>query len=217
MPLPKSLRRLFLVGRANLTGLPADADGRDPLDLFAEWYADAHRSGVPLPDAMTLATCDRDGRPAARMVLLKSFDEAGFVLFTNFSSRKAAELDANPQAALVWYWHRLYRQVRVEGEVTRCSPQEAATYFATRPRGSQIGAWASRQSASLADRDELVARFEAARTRFSGQDVPVPEFWGGYRLKPRRIEFWQGRANRLHDRLCFERQNGHWQTSWLYP
>ena len=166
---------------------------------------------------MTLATATKDGRPSARIVLLKQLDHRGFVFFANYESRQGRELAANPYAALVFHWSILQRQVRVEGRVARISEEESAAYFRTRPRGSRIGAWASRQSAELENRAVLARRVKDVEQRFQGGEVPLPSFWGGYRLTPERIEFWQGRANRLHDRLCFVREEDGWQTKRLFP
>jgi pyridoxamine 5'-phosphate oxidase len=166
---------------------------------------------------MTVATATAGGAPSARMMLLKGVEDGGFVFFTNYESRKAAEIEANPRAALVFHWPVLERQVRVEGTVARLDPAASEAYFRTRPRGSRIGAWASRQSAALADRAELEAQVREHEARFAGGEVPLPPFWGGFRLVPERIEFWQGRLNRLHDRLRFERAGTGWRAVRLYP
>jgi pyridoxamine 5'-phosphate oxidase len=217
LKLKSLLHRLFTFGKGVALGIPADVETRDPLQLFREWFEDAERAGVLEPNAMTLATASPDGRPSARMVLLKSRLENGFVFFTNYGSRKAAELEANPRAALVFNWTALLRQVRIEGRVERVSETESRDYFRTRNRASQIGAWASRQSEILTDRDELEQRVRDLTEKFSGGDVPLPGFWGGYRVRPERIEFWQGRANRLHDRVVFERGPQGWSARRLYP
>lgn len=177
----------------------------DPIALVQRWVADAQAAGVPQHDAMTLATATPDGRPSARAVLLKGLDERGFAFYTNYDSRKGRELDANPYAALVLLWIPLERQVRVGGRVARLDPEESDAYFATRPRGSQLGAWASEQSRPLADRGELEARWQALDERYGGAAVPRPPHWGGYRVEPDEIEVWQGRANRLHDRFRYTR------------
>jgi len=205
------------MGKGMARGLPEAAADRDPIDLFSEWFDAANESGILLPEAVTLATATPDGTPSARMVLLKEFSDRGFEFYTNFGSRKARELDRNPKAALLAYWPVLQRQVRIEGTVERVSPEEANTYFRTRARGSKLGAWAARQSEELKSADDLRARFERYDARFEGSEVPLPSFWGGYRLKPERIEFWQGRLNRLHDRLVFCRTESGWEPTRLYP
>jgi pyridoxamine 5'-phosphate oxidase len=189
----------------------------DPVEQFRHWFQDALRTGVREPNAMTLATATTEGRPSARMVLLKHFDEQGFVWFTNYGSRKARDLESNPQAELVFYWPELERQVRVAGSVTRTTRVESEAYFATRPLESRLAAWASPQSEPLASRAELERRVEEVRQRFADSDPPCPEFWGGYRLRPQVIEFWQGRPNRLHDRIQYILQNGVWLKQRLAP
>jgi pyridoxamine 5'-phosphate oxidase len=151
------------------------------------------------------------------MMLLKSFDESGFVFYTNYESRKGVELEANPSAAFVLYWNVLQRQIRVEGTVERLAPEESLAYFRTRERGSRLGAWASRQSSALEGRHELERQFEECEKRFEGKDIPLPPFWGGFRLRPEHIEFWQGRANRLHDRISFVREGDDWTVVRLSP
>ncbi len=189
----------------------------DPIAFFAAWFAEARAAGVYLPESMTVATATRDGAPSARMMLLKAVDPRGFVFYTNYQSRKGAELLANPRAALVFHWPVLQRQVRVEGSVTQLTEPESAAYFRTRPRGSRIGAWASRQSAELSSRAELEGSVGEQERRFAGQEVPLPPFWGGYRVTPWVIEFWQGRINRLHDRIRYTRSGAGWSVSRLYP
>lgn len=191
--------------------------GTDPIELFREWFDAAAKAGIPLPEAMTLATATPDGKPSARVILLKGYGPDGFVFFTNYGSRKAGELDENPNAAMCFHWTPLERQVRIEGSVSRISEEESATYFRTRPRGSRIGAWASRQSEPLEDRGVLEARVRDVETRFGDGDIPLPPFWGGYRLEPERLEFWQGRPSRLHDRLLYERFASGWGVTRLYP
>lgn len=192
--------------------------GPDPIRLFARWFDEAVEADVRLPEAMALATATSDGQPSSRMVLLKGFAEDGFVFYTNYQSRKAVELDANPHAALTFHWTVLERQVRIEGTAVRTSRDEADEYFRTRPKDSQIGAWASPQSREIPSREALEARAAERAEEFSGQDVPLPPFWGGYRILPERVEFWQGRAGRLHDRLLYERtEAGNWTRKRLAP
>lgn len=218
MSLLSRLRLLFTFGRGVVRGLPDATEDRDPLELFAEWWEAARASGVLLPDAAALATATPEGTPSVRMVLLKGLDEGGFVFYTNYGSRKAREMDANRRAALCFHWPVLQRQARVSGPVERLTEGESAAYFATRPRGSQLGAWASRQSEPLSDRRELEDRFRELRRRFQAEEIPLPPFWGGYRLTPEGMEFWQGRADRLHDRLAFRRTgDGGWAAQRLYP
>jgi pyridoxamine 5'-phosphate oxidase len=212
-----TLRAILTLGRGVTVGLTELEAGADPLALFREWFQAASRAGVFMPESMTLATATKDGAPSARMVLLKGFDARGFVFFTNYGSRKALELEANPRAALVLHWPVLERQVRIEGSAARITHEESAAYFRTRPRGSRIGAWASDQSRPLESRAALEARVREIEQKFPGDDVPLPDFWGGYRLTPASIEFWQGKANRLHDRLLYEKDDGGWKVTRLYP
>lgn len=191
---------------------------RDPLKLFQRWLDEASATGMHLPEATTLATSTPDGKPSARLVLLKQADERGLIFFTNYQSRKARELDANPAAALVFYWPQLERQVRVEGEVERTSADESEAYFRTRPRDSQIGAAASPQSEVIASREALQKKVDELEKLYEGRDVDRPAHWGGYRLLPERIEFWKGRHGRLHDRISYERQaDGSWTIRRLAP
>lgn len=217
MSLKSSIKTVLTLGKGVAGGIPEADERRDPIELFQAWYAAAEESGILHPDGMALATATPDGRPSVRVVLLKDVNEQGFVFFTNYESRKAAELDANPHAALCFHWAVHERQVRVAGRVRRISEEESADYFATRTRGSRIGAWASKQSRPLDARETLEARFREMKERFGDDDVPLPPFWGGYRLRPETIEFWQGRADRLHDRLVFEREGEGWRTKRLYP
>ncbi len=211
------VRALSTLGRGLIAGLPAPTADRDPVDLFNEWFAAADRAGLLLPESMTLATVSGSGRPSARTLLLKRADASGFVFFTNYESRKGRELDANPFVSLVFHWHLLQRQVRVEGRAERTSTAESEAYFRTRPRGSQLGAWASRQSQELRSEGELEDRLQEFERRFKGEEIPLPPYWGGIRVIPERIEFWQGRPYRLHDRLLFERTEEGWRTIRLYP
>ncbi len=189
----------------------------DPFRQFGRWYAEAEESGIAQPDVIALATAGTDGAPSVRMVLLKGHDARGFVFVTNHESRKGVELAANPRAAIAVYWQPPRRQVRAEGTVERIPDEETAAYFATRPRGSQIAAWASPQSHAVASRAELDALYESTAARFHGEEVPAPPFWGGYRLAPSVIEFWQGRENRLHDRVRYDRSGAGWARIRLAP
>lgn len=189
----------------------------DPVAQFRAWFRDAEEAGVQLPETMVLATAGADGAPSARAVLLKGVDERGFAFFTNRESRKGRELAENPRAALVFLWPALGRQVRVEGDVSPVDDAEAEAYFATRPRGSRIGAWASPQSAVLASREELERRVAEADAAHPGHDVPLPPFWGGYRVEPDAVEFWQHRESRLHDRLRYRRLADGWAVERLAP
>lgn len=217
MSIAEALRALRTLGKGTIGGLDELRAGDDPIALFREWFDAAARAGVYLPEAMTLATATADGMPSARMVLLKRYDDRGFVFFTNYGSRKADELESNPRAALCLHWAALQRQVRIEGAVSRVSEEESFAYFRTRPRGSRIGAWASKQSEPLDARRDLEAAVSKYEKEYPGDDVPLPPFWGGYRVAPERIEFWQGRANRLHDRLLYERNEAGWNVARLYP
>jgi pyridoxamine 5'-phosphate oxidase len=186
----------------------------DPVVMFRRWFDEARDGGIHEPNAMVLATASPDGRPSSRMVLLKGHDAEGFVFFTNRRSRKGEELAANPRCALLFPWHPLERQVRVEGSAVPLSSAEVADYFAARPRGSRLGAHASRQSRPVADRAELQAAYDAAQARFEGGEVPVPEEWGGYRVVPDALEFWQGRPGRMHDRHVYRRESGGRDAPW---
>ena len=200
-----------------LEGLDEKTIDRDPIKQFQLWFNDAIAAGLPMPEAMTLATATPDGKPSARMVLLKQVDGDGFVFFTNYRSAKAEQLDANPYAALVFYWAQLDRQVRVEGSVVRTSAQESRDYFKTRPRESQIGAWASAQSQAISSREVLEQRAHELEALYGDREIDCPEYWGGYRLKPERIEFWKSRVGRLHDRILYERNATGWSITRLAP
>jgi pyridoxamine 5'-phosphate oxidase len=186
--------------------------GVNPIGEFEELLAAAEAAGEPEPTAMTLATASADGAPSARMVLLKGVDRRGFVFFTNYESRKARELAENPRAALILYWSPIRRQVRVTGRVERLPAAESEAYFRSRPRGSRLAAWASRQSSVIPERAVLEDEYRRLEAEYEGGDVPLPPFWGGYRVSPEVVEFWRGRENRLHDRLRYTRQEG---GSWV--
>jgi pyridoxamine 5'-phosphate oxidase len=189
----------------------------DPVEQFRRWFAEAGEAGERLPETVVLATATTDGVPSARAVLLKGVDARGFVVFTNHESRKGRELDANPRAALVFLWPTLGRQVRVEGPVERIGRDEVEDYFATRPRGSQLGAWASPQSTVIPNRGALDALVAAAEERFADAEIQAPPFWGGYRVRPEAVEFWQHQDDRLHDRLRYRRDGDGWTVERLAP
>lgn len=187
------------------------------LARYQDGFERAVAANVPEPTAMTLATVDEHGRPSARTMLLKGLDPEGFVFYTNLESRKGRQLAGNPHVSLVLFWRETYEQVKVDGQAEPVGDHEADAYFATRPRASQLGAWASMQSQPLADRalfEQRLAEFEA---RFDGQDVPRPPHWSGFRVRPRRVEFWYGRQHRLHERVCYQLEDGSWQQSLLFP
>jgi pyridoxamine 5'-phosphate oxidase len=217
MTLKSSLRTLVTLGKGVIRGIPEAAEHRDPIELFEEWFAAARESGMMLPESLALATATAEGVPSVRMVLLKGVDERGFVFYTNYGSKKAREMDANPKASLCAHWPVLERQVRIAGAVERVPVEESERYFAKRPRGSRLGAWASKQSEPLPSREHLKERFRRVKGEFAGGDVPLPPFWGGYLLRPATIEFWQGKADRLHERLLFERDGRSWSARRLYP
>ena len=194
----------------------ADIDA-DPVTQWHRWYDQAVEAGLVEPEAMTVATVDAEGRPDARIVLVRGVDESGLVFFTNYTSAKGTQLETTPVASAVFGWLGLHRQVRVRGHVERLNAESSSEYFASRPRGSRIGAWASPQSSVIADRDELDRRVAEVEARFPGDDVPRPDFWGGWLIRPFEWEFWQGRPSRLHDRLRFSGRPGDWTIERLAP
>ena len=198
-------------------GLAESDVAADPIEQFRRWFDAALDAGLHEPNAMTVATATRDGSPSARVVLLKGFDSRGFVFYTNYEGRKGRELEENPRAALLFYWGELERQVRIEGTVSRVSEEESDAYYASRPRGSRLGAWASEQSRTVEGRKVLEERIADLEAEYEGREVPRPPFWGGYRVGPEVVEFWQGRENRLHDRIVYRRDDGGWKFERLQP
>lgn len=206
------LRREYTLASLDLTEVDPD-----PFVQFTQWFEEAQRAEVLEPNAMTLATADAAGRPSARVVLLKEVTPRGFVFFTDYRSRKGIELAANPRAGLCFFWKELERQVRIVGTVERLAPEESAAYFGSRPLGSRVGAWASVQSAVIPGRDWLEAEVERVSAAYPDGDVPLPPHWGGYRVAPEELEFWQGRASRLHDRVRYLPNGGSWRVERLSP
>lgn len=206
--------------RQEYTDRPFDVDHADPSPFrqFEQWYREATDADLLEPNAMTLATVDGQGRPSQRTVLLKYFDATGFVFFTNYSSRKATQISENQNVSVLFPWIPLQRQVEINGRASRVSTSETLKYFMTRPRGSQLGAWVSQQSQVISSRSLLEAKMEEIKRKFSSGQVPLPGFWGGYRIEPNRFEFWQGRPNRLHDRICYQQEeSGQWARLRLCP
>lgn len=213
----EKLRCLFTFGQGVALPLPEIPKNSSPDELFEQWLFEATRAGILLPESMSVSTCSADGQPSSRMVLLKSHSKDGYVFFTNYGSRKSHEIAENSKVALLFHWNVLQRQVRIEGTVEKISRADSADYFHSRDRGSQVGAWASKQSQKLSHDNELKDRMKHYQEKFSEGEVPLPEFWGGWRVKPHSFEFWQGRANRLHDRICFEKEEDAWQTLKKHP
>lgn len=211
------LRLAQLRREYTLAGLREPDLHPDPLQQFQKWFDDALKAGIVEPNAMVLATADQSGQPSSRLVLLKQVDARGFVFFTNYSSRKGHELAGNPRAALTFPWHALERQVCVTGTITKVSRGESEAYFKLRPRGSRLGANVSRQSQVVSTREELERKLAELEQQYPGESIPTPAEWGGYVLAPAEIEFWQGRPNRLHDRLRYTRQHGSWVIERLSP
>ncbi len=209
----KDLRRQYTLDTLN-----EDSLTEQPLDLFNQWLNEAIKADIPDPTAMTVATVDQNGQPSQRIVLLKQVDEKGFVFFTNLGSRKAKELKANPKVSLHFPWHFMERQVRVCGEAHQLTLKENAEYFFSRPKDSQLAAYASKQSQPISTRALLMTQFQQLKDKFADKALPVPDFWGGFRIEPTQIEFWQGGADRLHDRFEYQRrQDGSWSTQRLMP
>ena len=202
----------------SLAGLAEKDLARDPFRQFEKWFQEAEAAKIPEPNAMTLATATREGRPSARTVLLKGLDGRGFVFYSNYESRKGRELEANPQVTLVFPWVAIERQVLIEGTATKVAREESEAYFHSRPRASQLGAWVAQQSAVIAGRAVLEDTMKALEKKYAGQEVPLPANWGGWRVAPETVEFWQGRRSRLHDRLRFRREkDGGWSVERLAP
>ncbi len=189
---------------------------KDPFKQFAKWFDQALKSDLLLPNAMALATASKDGKPSVRMVLLKEFDQKGFIFFTNYESKKGKELEGNPYASVLFYWESLERQVRIEGTVEKVTKEESENYFKTRPFKSRVGAWASKQSSVIESRSVIIKEFLKYMVKF-GKNVPLPAIWGGYRLLPSSFEFWQGRPNRLHDRISYTKLKSGWKIERLAP
>jgi len=211
------LAKWWKKGLSTLRGLHESELASDPFTQFGKWFDEAHKLDLAYPNAMALATSTPDGKPSVRMVLMKEYDERGFTFFTNYDSRKGHELAANARASLLFYWEPVERQIRIEGRIEKVTEEESFAYFKTRPRGSRIGAWASAQSRSIANREELEATVKQYETKYPGEEIPLPPYWGGFRCVPDYIEFWQGRVNRLHDRLCYVRGEKNWDIIRLAP
>lgn len=207
-----NLRKNYSLNELDETSVDAS-----PFKQFNRWFEEALSSELPEPNAMTLATANQSGEPSARIVLLKSFDESGFIFFTNYESRKGKEIFENPKAALLFFWVELERQIRIEGKIEKISRIDSFDYFRSRPHDSQIGAWCSPQSSVIPDRNFLEDRFVKLSVEFSAGNVPLPNNWGGYKVIPDTFEFWQGRASRLHDRIFYSLDNGKWEISRLAP
>ena len=200
-----------------LSGLSRETLEANPVQQFEQWFEQAEEAGIPMPNAMSLATVAPDGQPSMRVVLLKYFDEKGFVFFTNYESKKAQDIAGNAKVALLFPWLDLERQVKILGHAERISTSESAKYFLSRPHGSQLGAWVSNQSSPITSRQMLMSKFEELKRKFKQGEVPLPSFWGGYRIKPEVFEFWQGRQHRLHDRFQYTLRASNWEIERLAP
>ncbi len=207
-----NLRRSY-----SLKELSKDSVSTDPFSQFSIWMNEAMNANLLDPNAMTLATASKNSIPSARTVLLRGYDKGGFVFYTNYESSKANDLKNNPVASLLFFWVELERQVRIWGKVEKISQEESQAYFATRPRDSQLGAWTSMQSSVISSREALDKQFDAMKKRFENKEIPLPHFWGGYRVIPNKIEFWQGRESRLHDRICYTLNEQKWKIERLSP
>ena len=199
------------------SGIDLSCVAPNPFVQFSLWFAQASDSGIAEPNGFSLCTISADGKPTQRTVLMKSYTDAGFVFYTNHGSRKAQQIIENNQVSMLFPWYALHRQVHIEGEVSRIGEAASCEYFNSRPRASQTGAWASRQSEPLTSRSQLEEDFRDMERKFRGQDIPLPPFWGGYRIKPERFEFWQGRSHRLHDRIVYRHHQGEWEITRLSP
>lgn len=217
MSLLNKIRCAFTLGQGVLIDLPDLDPSVDPFKQFDLWFKSAKDCGIVLPESMTVSTVDENGHPSCRVVLLKELNEEGFVFFTNYGSRKSQELDNNTHVALTFHWNILQRQVRIQGSVEKLSTEASNEYFQSRMRGSRIGAWASKQSSKLQSREELEEQVKYFKDKFSGKEVPLPEFWGGYLVRPTSIEFWQGKADRLHDRFNYTKDGDSWHVDRLAP
>jgi len=217
MSLLNKIRCAFTLGQGVLVDLPDLDPSVDPFEQFQNWFKSAQDCGIVLPESMTVSTVDENGYPSCRVVLLKELTKDGFVFFTNYDSRKGQELDHNPHIALTFHWNILQRQVRIQGVVEKISAADSNAYFQSRGRGSRIGAWASPQSAVIDSRKVLEQQVKKFTDKFANQEVPLPEFWGGYLVKPSSIEFWQGKADRLHDRFSYVKEGDNWRVDRLAP
>jgi pyridoxamine 5'-phosphate oxidase len=217
MSLLNKIRCAFTLGQGVLVDLPDLDPSVDPFEQFQNWFKSAQDCGIVLPESMTISTVDENGYPSCRVVLLKELTKDGFVFFTNYDSRKGQELALNPHIALTFHWNILQRQVRIQGVVEKISAEESNAYFQSRARGSRIGAWASPQSSVIDSRKVLEQQVKKFTDKFANQEVPLPEFWGGYLVKPSSIEFWQGKADRLHDRFSYVKDGDNWRVDRLAP